>query len=326
MRNLVFILIVMLMSSGNAQINFEKHNALLLDAFRAKEKKEFKQALKLYEEAFSINGANSTSEYLNASYCAAQLNDVGTCERWLKASIVEKNASISALKMYSKNKIYDECLKHIFKQYDSLQAQFYKDIKKPQVYHNIQQLLQRDQFVREINDYINGVSKEEQEIAFDSLIDAQAKNNKEAIAKYKAILFPKINDTQKAYQLKAMTQVDSLNIRELMAITKVSGWQEEAWLLLWHQRGTYGENNWVWSYFKPLINKEIQQGKLPKRFWAMFEDFKATIETGVSIYGYRPGKVNEKLVNINRKTIGLPILTKAEIEARNNSPFGGRIF
>ena len=123
-----------------------------------------------------------------------------------------------------------------------------------------------------------------------------------------------------------MKQTDSLNIRELMDITTSSGWQEEAWLLLWHQRGTYGKNNWVWNYFKPLINKEIEQGKLPKSFWAMFEDFKASLKTGVSVYGYRPGKVDEKNVNANRKKIGLPMLTKEEITERNNNPYGGRVF
>lgn len=326
MKNLALILTLLFVFSTNAQVDFEKHSSLLLDAHRAKEKKEYQLALKLYEQAFSINGANSILEYLNAAYCAAQQNDSDTCEKWLIASIVEENASLESLDMYIENEVYAQCFEKIAGQYDEFQTQYYRAIKHPHVYHKIDQLLQRDQFVREINDYINGISKKEQEIAFDSLIVAQSKNDKEAIAKYKAILFPKVSDEQKAYQLKAMKQVDSINVKELIKITKVYGWQKEAWLLLWHQRGTYGKDNWVWNYFKPLINKEIEQKKLPKSFWAMFEDFKATQERGVSIYGYRPGKVDEKSVNKNRKAIGLPILTKAEIVERNNNPYGGRVF
>ena len=36
-----------------------------------------------------------------------------------------------------------------------------------------------------------------------------------------------------------VSKIDSLNIEELMAITKEYGWQKRAWVILWHQRGNH---------------------------------------------------------------------------------------
>ena len=78
-----------------------------------------------------------------------------------------------------------------------------------------------------------------------------------------------------------MRKVDSLNVDRLMEITNEYGWQEKAWLILWHQRGTYGEDNYVWNYFKPLIDKEIDEGKISRNFWAPFDQFNKMMKTGM---------------------------------------------
>ena len=59
-----------------------------------------------------------------------------------------------------------------------------------------------------------------------------------------------------------------------MAITKEYGWQKKAWIILWHQRGNHDEDNYVWNYFRPLINKEIEEGKISRSFWKPFDEFK----------------------------------------------------
>tara|TARA_Y100000815_G_scaffold196442_1_gene179976 strand:+ start:894 stop:1757 length:864 start_codon:yes stop_codon:yes gene_type:complete len=82
-----------------------------------------------------------------------------------------------------------------------------------------------------------------------------------------------------------MAEVDSSNIKRLIEITKEFGWQSRGWLILWHQRGTYGEDNYIWNFFKPYIDEQIQKGNLEKSFWTMFEEEKSIIENKVQIYG-----------------------------------------
>ncbi|MGF1556606.1 hypothetical protein [Paucihalobacter sp.] len=48
-----------------------------------------------------------------------------------------------------------------------------------------------------------------------------------------------------------IARIDSLNIKRLIEITKDYGWQNKGWIILWHQRGTYGKSNYVWNFFKP---------------------------------------------------------------------------
>src|SRR5690606_19933780 len=59
---------------------------------------------------------------------------------------------------------------------------------------------------------------------------------------------------------KEMARIDSLNIKRLIEITKEYGWQKKGWLILWHQRGSYGQDNYVWNFFKPYIDEQIAKG------------------------------------------------------------------
>lgn len=119
-----------------------------------------------------------------------------------------------------------------------------------------------------------------------------------------------------------MVKSDSLNINRLIEITKKYGWQSRgAWTILWHQRGSYGEDekmqvykpsldsliaigklpkdywatyeaekpervkNGAWSFFKPYIDNQIANGKMRKDFWARYEDEKSIIVRRTQIYG-----------------------------------------
>lgn len=84
---------------------------------------------------------------------------------------------------------------------------------------------------------------------------------------------------------KKMARIDSLNIKRLIEITKEYGWQPKGWLVLWHQRGTYGQDNYVWNFFKPYIDEQIQKGNMKKSFWTMFEEEKSIIKNKKQIYG-----------------------------------------
>ena len=83
-----------------------------------------------------------------------------------------------------------------------------------------------------------------------------------------------------------MDSVDTPNIIRLIEITKKCGWQERSWLLLWHQRMEFGEDNYVWSFFKPYIDEQIRIGEMRKDFWARFEEDKSIELTGKQIYGF----------------------------------------
>ena len=85
-----------------------------------------------------------------------------------------------------------------------------------------------------------------------------------------------------------MGKVDSTNIARLIEITKEYGWQDKGFLILWHQRGTYNEQNWVWNYFKPFINNEIEEGRIRKSFWAQYEEFENVRKKEYQLYGMYP--------------------------------------
>lgn len=113
--------------------------------------------------------------------------------------------------------------------------------------------------------------------------------------------------------------VDQENIEKFIEIVKEHGWQQNGWVLLWHHRDTYKQDNEVWNFFIPFFEKEIQKGNLPKSYLAMFEDNSSLEKTGFSVYGTNNfGPVNKKTVNVKRKEINLKPLTDEQIEKMNN--------
>lgn len=80
-------------------------------------------------------------------------------------------------------------------------------------------------------------------------------------------------------------KIDSSNIKRLIEITEKYGWQDKGWLILWHQRDTYGQDNYVWNFFKPHIDEQISKGNMEKDFWVMFEEEKSIRQNKEQIYG-----------------------------------------
>jgi len=81
----------------------------------------------------------------------------------------------------------------------------------------------------------------------------------------------RINNDRDNYS-DELKKVDDYNINRLIEITRKHGWIDRAWILLWHQRGAYNTDNYIWNHFKPLIDNSIKEGKIKKGFWANFED------------------------------------------------------
>jgi hypothetical protein len=107
---------------------------------------------------------------------------------------------------------------------------------------------------------------------------------------------------------------DRQPIDRLIEITKQFGWQELGWSILWQERGTYGQNNEIWNFFKPYIDNEIKYGKVRKSFWAIFDDAASIDENKTQLYGLFWSQLDEfpimdiKNVDKRLKSVGLPPL------------------
>jgi len=125
-----------------------------------------------------------------------------------------------------------------------------------------------------------------------------------------------------------MNTRDSLNIMELIEITEKYGWQDKSWLLLWHQRGKYQEDNYVWSYFRPLIDSLIAEGQIRPDYWSRYEDEKLMFSKGVQKYGtywnnYDDYPVeNVETIDELRNEVGLPPLWYMNKVYHSNLPDG----
>ena len=326
MKNLIILILLFTGLSAIAQIDFTKHQELLLNAHRAKSNNELEKALHLYEEAFHIHDDNTIAEYINAALVAAKLNNEKSCLKWIEQAIVVQKAEQKFIREFSTLELYQKSANSVLLRYDDLLKQHYQRIENYAIYSQVQALVNRDQFTRKLQEYHLQISEEEQQEAYEGFIKSQAAKDSVARKKYQAILWPKVDEKIQDHQWRVMRYTDSLNIVKLMEITKKHGWQSQADILLWHQRGSYVQENWVWNYFKPLIDQEIKLGRIAPFFWAKYEDISSIRKTGKSIYGYHPGRVDPKTVNIKRKEIGLPLLTEDEIAHRNKNPRGGRVF
>ena len=111
-----------------------------------------------------------------------------------------------------------------------------------------------------------------------------------------------------------IARIDSLNIKRLIEITKEYCWQKRGWLVLWHQRQTYGEDNYVWNFFKPYIEDEIKKGNINKDFWTNFEEEQSIMKDKKQIYGLYWSQFDEypikdiENVDERRTEFGLPPL------------------
>ncbi|WP_035337688.1 hypothetical protein [Dokdonia sp. PRO95] len=113
---------------------------------------------------------------------------------------------------------------------------------------------------------------------------------------------------------KEISRIDSLNVNRLIEITKDYGWQQKGWLILWHQRGTFGKDNYVWNFFKPYFDEQIAKGTIKKSFWTMFEEEQSLMKNKQQIYGLYTSQFDQfpirDIKNVDKRRIenGLPPL------------------
>lgn len=272
----LFIILLTFSNICFSQTKYDDFDRLIRKADSLKSSTNYKIALKKYTEALKILTPSSSTPYFDAAFCALKINNQKIAKKWIHKGISDGGAPLHYLKEYEgfkdiqKKPFYLKTLEN----YNSLLQLYFSKIKNIDIYLEIEELVQRDQFSRKLNDYLTGRSEKDIENAFNSLKEAEKTKDSIAIKKYRELLFPK---TKKEHQIifnDLVVKIDSLNIERLIEITKEHGWQERAWLILWHQRGNHDEDNYVWNYFRPLINKEIEDGKISRDFWKPFDEFK----------------------------------------------------
>lgn len=290
---------------------FCKHDSLVYLGNQLQEQKKYVKALKLYQEAINLIPNDGQSPYFDAAYCTLMLDNEDMALEYIKNGVSKSGFNEIYLSNYSG---FDDFRKTTFweiveKNYPKWRKIYFQnEVDNIDVYLKVEKLINRDQFTRKIRDYLNNYSQEDIKNAFDSLQIAEISKDSIKIKKYQKIIFGNGNESERL-QNDLMIKVDSLNATELMAITKKHGWQPRAWLILWHHRGNHDEDDAFWNYFRPLINKGIDEGSIRPSFWAIFNDFKAWAKDGGTVYGTHPGVPND-FVNEKRKEVCLPPLKR----------------
>ncbi|WP_194851596.1 hypothetical protein [Nonlabens antarcticus] len=287
---------------SNAQTKYDIHDELLFDAYDQKESGNCELALQTYRSAIELIKPSSGRSYFLAAECAIKIGKMEVADEWIRMGVTQAGAPLSYLREFDgfQNVQNETFYKTIIADYNILRRQYFSSIENIDLYNEVEQLTFRDQFVRKTGMYLDGISEQDYQEAGDGFSKAREEKDTIKGKEFKKILFHQTAAKYNETTTDLMQKVDSLNIARLMEITAEHGWQSRAWIILWHQRGTYGEDNYVWNYFKPVIDEEIAVGTMSRSFWDTFDQFKEIMETGTFgtiQLGERPkirGKTEEK--------------------------------
>ena len=269
MRITYLLLLLMILSCSENKTDFEKYNQLEQKAMLEFADKQYEKALSNFKKAIKLKPKEDVSIYFYATASALNTGLFDEAKELLIASIHNTNASkdyflnFDKFDKFRKEKLFSE----IENDYEKHISEFYSNLEHPEIYREVDSLMELDQEYR-----TNGSERNE------------------------------------------ISRIDSLNIKRLIEITKEFGWQKKGWLILWHQRGTYGKDNYVWNFFKPYIDKQIEKGNIKKDFWVMFEEEKSLIKNGEQIYGMYWNQFDEypikDIANVDKRRaeFGIPPL------------------
>ena len=251
--------------------------------------KDYKLATSRFKKAFKIHQADGSYDILNAAASAFKSGDTKFARKMIIESIVKFAAPKNFVLTYDKYQDFrkDPIFTEIENNYTFYIDEYYRNLKNPSVYFEVQQLVEKDQDIRNLSNDIEGKFSFEKPIKM------------------------KISDVFNS----KMNEVDSMTTQRLMEITREYGYQPRAWLILWHQRGQeYKDGNTkFWKFFKLVIQKEIENGNLHESFFGQFDD-ENELRHGKQIYGYYLMQsemypiIDIKNVDKRRKEIGLPPL------------------
>lgn len=250
--------------------------------------KNFPKANEYFSKAFKLHDALDSYQVLDAAASALQVNNQELFKKYVTESITQYKAPLDFILEYDKFANYknNEFLKSLPADYERLLNQYYTNKKDLAAFIEVSVLVEKDQIARQlINDFR------------DELKSSQAKINKEAFD-------------------KVMKKADDENAQKLIDLTKKYGFQDYSWLILWHHRISFNdENDTFWQYFKPVIKEEIKKGNLHRSYLASFADVNETIWKEKQIYGtlFQYPIANVKDVDRLRDSVGLPPLLYDQI-------------
>lgn len=271
--------------------NYDKYEIYINKGDSLRHKGDYKNSIVEYQKALKmLDRYSSSTPFFNLAECAIKSDDIKLAEKYICLGVSKGGAPYRYLISYegfSDDFKTSFEWKNIIKDFNDLRKEYFSSINNIDVYIEIEKMIAVDQYPRKI----------------DFLLDKEFLRDKEDIID------------------SLMIATDNKNIKRLIEITKEYGWQDRAWLLLWHHRGTYKEKNYVWDFFIPFINNEIEQGRESRGFWVAFEDDKSLREKGYTLYGSLPGKIDENINNVNnrRKEVNMPVLSQEEIDEYNNT-------
>ncbi|MGI9653156.1 hypothetical protein [Chryseobacterium sp. RLHN22] len=273
MKKIIPLLILLVFPLISAQNVFKSQKQIYLAQYYAHLKND-KKALDCYLKAIDFNSKINSYDYLSAASIAFKLDKKNTAKNLLIKSITKQQAPLDFIKEYKSLKPYQDSkeMKEVLDQYNDFENQYFRELKNPKAYMEIQNLIAKDQLIRE------------EENTF----------------------------------LKLSDKVDSVNITKLKELTIKYGWEPRAWVLLWHHRDSYNENNFVWNFFKPFLQKEIEKDNVNKDFFVDFEEFDNSTSNLQAPAIYELGGIGTlsmnqtyddiKNLDKRRKSLGLPPL------------------
>lgn len=250
--------------------------------------KNFSKANEYFSKAFKLHDALDSYQVLDAAASALQVNNKELFKKYVTESITHYKAPLDFILEYDKFVNYknNDFLKSLASNYDQLLNQYYTNKKDLAAFIEVSVLVEKDQVARQlINDFQ------------DEYKSSQTKINKEAFD-------------------KMLKKTDDENVRKLIDLTKKYGFQDYSWLILWHHRISFNdENDTFWQYFKSVIKEEIKKGNLHKSYLASFADVNETIWKEKQIYGtlFQYPIANVKDVDSLRDSVGLPPLLYDQI-------------
>jgi len=286
-KYLIIIFLLFLQNMHSQNLNPEDKYTLSQDYVCLAElelaNKNFSKSHEYFSKAFTYHEAMDSYQMLDAAAAALHLNNQELFKKYVIESITKYKAPLEFILEYDQFKEYKnhDFFKSLPAIYDGLLNQYYVNHGNLYAYIEAAVLVEKDQIVRNlIHDF-----------------EAEIKSSQTKI--------------DKNFLDKILEKTDNENAEKLISLTKKYGFEDYAWLILWHHRITFNDpDDAFWQYFKPVINEEIKKGNLHKSYLASFKDVNESIWKQKQVYGtlfqYPIGNVKE--VDSLRDSVGLPPL------------------
>lgn len=151
MKKIILLLILLVFPLASAQNVFKSQKQIYLAEYYAHQKED-KKALEHYLEAIKINPKNPSSYvYLEAAAIAFKIKNNNVAKVLLTQSITKQLAPFDFLRDFKSLQQYKNSkeMKDVLAQYDDLENQYFRELKNPKAYIEIQNLIAKDQPIRE---------------------------------------------------------------------------------------------------------------------------------------------------------------------------------